>query len=292
MCTVWCQNTTAHMNKTKIGQNPSYPKGQRRIGNDLAIFLTQNSSISFDESDYLCTICYLTTRQEFDQSIVNTHPMPMDIDEFRPMRAAAVAALSSISMLASTDHSVFSSSHPRSPSEASVNFAMDFESQIARKKSTALLNDIFALVGESPIGDMRNRNILRRKIDDVLVTIRQAAENILQDREDEEGLQIGHVTDITLTEANKLITSFKHLVASSEYSEQIRLLTLSPENWGRLKIQQFFSCSQHQARYSVHLRDTNQILSLPVDLRGNLPFDPAVEKKIFDFYHTDEISRV
>ena len=71
----------------------------------------------------------------------------------------------------------------------------------------------------------------------------------------------------------------------------IKLITLTPKNWGRLKIKNFFSCSEHQARNSVYLRDEGQILSLPIDLCGNIPFDPRVAKAVYDF-HIDEISRV
>ncbi|CAF4701229.1 unnamed protein product, partial [Rotaria socialis] len=98
-------------------------------------------------------------------------------------------------------------------------------------------------------------------------------------------------SDITINEAKQIVNNFKLLVETSDYNEQIRLLTLVPSTWGRTKITNIFHCSQHQARYSIYLRGADQILSLPVDLRGNIPFNPDVEKEIFDFYHRDDISR-
>ena len=95
-----------------------------------------------------------------------------------------------------------------------------------------------------------------------------------------------------MDESIEIVNNFKYLINVSDYSEAIKLLTLAPKNWGRLKIKNFFSCSEHQACYSVYLKDEGQVLSLPVDLRGNIPFDSLIAKAIYDFLHIDEISRV
>jgi hypothetical protein len=123
------------------------------------------------------------------------------------------------------------------------------------------------------------------------VIIRKAAEHAYKSSEEtEEKYQV--VSEITMNDTTELAKNFKYLIDTSEYSEKIRLLTLTPKSWGRLKISNFFSCSDHQARYSIYLRDSDQVLSLPIDLRGNIAFDPVAEKEIFDFYHDDEVSRV
>ncbi|CAF4970888.1 unnamed protein product [Rotaria magnacalcarata] len=97
--------------------------------------------------------------------------------------------------------------------------------------------------------------------------------------------------DITIDDSAQIVNNLKYLIDVSDYSEKIKLLALASKNWGRLKIENFFLCSEHQARYRAYLKDDDQILCSPIDLRGNIAFDPIIEKAIYDFYHTDEISR-
>ncbi|CAF3187689.1 unnamed protein product [Rotaria sp. Silwood2] len=214
----------------------------------------------------------------------------MDLDEPTPTRAAASAALSNISTLSSYIMSLSDSED--ASSDISEEEIMDLNSQLNRKKSVELLNNVFSLVGLSPIKDIRNRNFIREQVNVALSFIRQTAEQIYKGEEKEEKYLIDDQSIITMNEAMELVNNFKSLVDSSDHSEKIKLLTLAPVNWGRIKITNFFSCSEHQARYSIYLRDAGQILSLPIDLRGNISFDPVIEKEIFNFFHSDEISRV
>ena len=66
MSTIWCANSLAHGNKTKMGQKPNFPEGQRRFNHNLATFLTNISSLSFTENDYLCTPCYQRSTEKFN----------------------------------------------------------------------------------------------------------------------------------------------------------------------------------------------------------------------------------
>jgi hypothetical protein len=289
MSVIWCANAIAHADKTKKGQKPTYPKGKRRIDHVLAVSLTDTFGISFKENDFLCTCCYESAIQSFTRVNPVAALTPINTNESRPARAAACAALSTISSVTDV---IMSSDYEDSSSDISDDEILNVESQLNQQKSTELLNNIFALVGQPRIRDIRNRNILRQKVNDALCIIRQAAEQVYEDKEKEENLLIDDKPGITMDEASELINNFKHLINISDHSETIRLLTLVPKSWGRLKITNFFSCSEHQARYSIYLRDAGQILSLPIDLRGNIPFDPTVEKEIFDFFHTDEVSRV
>jgi len=287
MSTNWCANFKAHADKTKRGQKPTFPKGKCRVHYDLAAFLTNTSGMSFNEDDFLCTCCYQLAKNSFSQFNSIAASKSMDTDNFRPERAAAVTALSNISTLTNAIKS--SSDYEDSSSDMSDEETMNLNSQLNQKESTELLNRVFALVGQSPIRDIRNRNILRQKANDTLRIIRQAAEKVFEGKEEE--LLIDN-TMIRMDEATELINNFKYLIDTSDYSETIKLLTLAPKSWGRLKVQNFFSCSDYQARYSIYLRDAGQILTLPVDFRGNTVFDPVIEKEIFDFFHSDEISRV
>ncbi|CAF1651277.1 unnamed protein product [Adineta ricciae] len=73
--------------------------------------------------------------------------------------------------------------------------------------------------------------------------------------------------------------------------EQIRILTIAPASWGRNKIVDFFNCTEHQARASIELRQTNGILAFPTFLRGNEPTDLVTIDKILSYYRRDGISR-
>ncbi|CAF4064309.1 unnamed protein product [Rotaria sordida] len=201
----------------------------------------------------------------------------MDPDEPPPTRASASAALSNISTL-SSDVVLLSDSED-SLSNILEEEIMDLNSQLNRKNSVELLNNVFSLVGLSPIREIRNRSFIREQVNIALTFIRQTAEQIYKGEEKDEKYLIDDQLNITMNEAMELVNNFKSLVDSSDYSEKIKLLTLAPVNW------------EHQARYSIYLRDAGQILSLPIDLRGNIPFDPVIEKEIFNFFHSDEISR-
>ena len=65
--------------------------------------------------------------------------------------------------------------------------------------------------------------------------------------------------DYTPSEAEVLIQGLKQLIESSDYAEQIPLLTLTPRSWGRAKFESFFTCSERQARYGVYLGDSGRI---------------------------------
>jgi hypothetical protein len=287
---MWCANSVAHADKTKKGQKPTHPKGKRRVDHDLAVFLTDTYGILINEDDFLCTCCYDLAKENLSRTNSIATLTPMHSDELRPVRAAASAALSTISTLASVAMSL--SDYGDSSSDISDDEIINLEFQLNREKSIELLNNVFALVGQSSLKDIRNRNLLRQKVKGVLGVIRHAAEHVYNDKEANKKLLIDDKADITMDESTELINNFKFLIDTSDYSEKIKLLTLVPKSWGRLKITNFFSCSEHQARYSVYLRDSGQILSSPIDLRGNMAFDPVVEKEAFDFFHTDEISRV
>jgi len=274
-----------------MGQKPNFPKGQRRLNHNLATFLTNISSLSFTENDYLCTPCYQRSMEKFNEMYISiSSPPAMETDEPRPTRTAATTALSNIATLNSFDMLL---SDRNESSDISDDEIMDIEFRVNRENSLALLNKFFSLVGLSSVRDIRNQNILRQKVNLGIILIRKAAEELYtENQEKEEIIKSNNKSDITINDANELVTNFQLLVNMSDYPEQIRLLTLVPKAWGRVKTSTFFGCTDHQARYGIYLRDADQVLSYPIDCRGNLPFDPFIEQTVFNFYHTDEISKV
>ena len=271
-------------------------KGKYRVSYELAVFInatysTSDAMQSLDAAkDQLCTTCF---NFEMGRMASSNSSNEMDTDDHHSSTMRSAAILASTRISDQFKHDQLNTDLPRLQysSDAIDSETLWIETSEQRARSISVLNEIFALVGEQPVRDVRNRNILRIQANNALTTIRRLAENILENNV-QQTIQERSIPEYTLNEADELIRSFRHLVHVSDYAEQIRLLTLSPSNWGRTKLESFFTCTERQARYAVYLRDSGHILHRPVDLRGNMPFDPQTEKAILDFYHDDLISRV
>ena len=271
-------------------------KGKNRISIALAQFL--NNSYQLLDSgktinptcDLLCTSCFnyeskriaSTTTSEKTDFVVTTRSS---------VRAAASLAYERIS----THNQLDSADYGESSFHASTDDLDDdmkmLEERERRAQTLSVLNEISALLSQERITDIRNQNLFRTQVNKMVLAIREYAES-LAPHADSRTAQTTAESEWTVNEAEELIEGFRQLVQCSEYTEQIRLLTLAPRGWGRAKIESFFYCSERQARYGVHLRDSGRVLHRPMDLRGNFPFDPQIEIKIVEFYHDDSISRV
>jgi hypothetical protein len=97
--------------------------------------------------------------------------------------------------------------------------------------------------------------------------------------------------DLSLHDADDFLYRLQRLFEKSDYHDQILLSQTAPVEWGWKKIEQFFRCTSHQARFAILQRTSHGDLSKPVDSRGNKPFDPALAQAIQDFYLCDEVSR-
>jgi hypothetical protein len=98
-------------------------------------------------------------------------------------------------------------------------------------------------------------------------------------------------TSLTTDENESLIDGLKRLFDSSDYDDQVRLLTLSPPNWGRVHIENFFSCNQWQARRALEIRYSFGVLAMPTNFSGNPHMNPLLLDEIKAFYQDDIISR-
>ena len=96
---------------------------------------------------------------------------------------------------------------------------------------------------------------------------------------------------LSLSEAEDMLHRLRRLVNKSDYDEQILLMQTAPVEWGWKKIENFFRCSEHQARTVVLQRTSYGDLSKHTDGRGNKPFDSTTSQLIQDFYLDDGISR-
>ena len=96
---------------------------------------------------------------------------------------------------------------------------------------------------------------------------------------------------LTVSETDILLNGMKILFKSSDYDEQVRLLMLSPPNWGRPQIQKLFLCNEWQARKAIELRNSFDLLAKLTNFSGNPPIDPILVEEIEAFFQDDSISR-
>ena len=116
-------------------------------------------------------------KEKLNRINTNYSPLSMNTDRIRPLQKASAAAISYISIIA--DHDVCISEPCNSSSETSDQEMSNIVPQYQREKSTAVLNDVFRLVGQSTIVDIRNRTILRQKVHDAVAATHKVAEEIL-----------------------------------------------------------------------------------------------------------------
>ena len=96
---------------------------------------------------------------------------------------------------------------------------------------------------------------------------------------------------LTVSETNMLLDVMKLLFKSSDYDEQVCLLTLSPLHWDRPKIQKFLSCNGWQTWKAIELRNFYRTLAEVMNFSGNPPTDPTLLDEIQAFFQADSISR-
>ena len=117
---------------------------------------------------------------------------------------------------------------------------------------------------------------------------RTAINEITEDDDDD----YDGILSLNLAEKDELISGLRHLYDSSDRTEQVRLLTIAPYNWGRQKVQRFFNTPERQARRSRQLLGSGGFLARPEDLRGKKPLDAATAQAVIHFFEQDSISRV
>ncbi|CAF1585220.1 unnamed protein product, partial [Didymodactylos carnosus] len=174
-----------------------------------------------------------------------------------------------------------------------------------KKLNAEKLNELLQKVGESPIKDQRNSNIVRLKCNILLNQIKSLATSITQrssssssssaitatDTNDTDD-KIEVIQNLPLTDMIHLVSGLRQLVCLSEFDEQIRLLTLSPPNWSRRAIASFFPVTQWQARISIDLRLDDGILAKYENTQDRGKITAETIAKVLDFFEDDTISRV
>ena len=134
----------------------------------------------------------------------------------------------------------------------------------------------------------RQTNQLDKQVTMAVELIRSAAEAL---RHPQDIAQLSSHLSLKLADKEYLLDGFKFLIKSSDPDEQIRLLTLAPPEWGRIKVQEYFECPRYLAQKSISVRESYGKLAVPVDWRDNICLDPRLVQEIIEFYSDDAISR-
>lgn len=88
-----------------------------------------------------------------------------------------------------------------------------------------------------------------------------------------------------------MLNGLKDLFEHSGDVEQIRIMTISPDHWGRMMVQRWFNCSEHQARLALLLKKNKGRLAFPEYSNGNKPLSNITINAVTEFYLQDGISR-
>ncbi|CAF3402296.1 unnamed protein product [Rotaria socialis] len=141
---------------------------------------------------------------------------------------------------------------------------------------------------EQAIGQLSRTRPIRSQIDQVYKYLHSLCD-VLEGKSVQENDPDPH--GLLVQESNDLLTGLKSLFNDSDCSEQVRLLTIAPEAWGREKLRKWFESTEHQARQSLILRQNEGVLAVPQYFSGNPSISNDTITTIIDFYREEGVSR-
>ncbi|CAF2855685.1 unnamed protein product [Rotaria sp. Silwood2] len=118
-----------------------------------------------------------------------------------------------------------SSSSRKSSSSGDGLYELNYKQEKAKEKLTR----IFEALDLPPVHDQSKVAPVRRQINELYRNLHDLCD-VLEGKEEECNDPNPH--DVLLTECNELLTGLKNLYKDSDESEQIRIMTISPKQWG------------------------------------------------------------
>ncbi|CAF4079006.1 unnamed protein product, partial [Rotaria sordida] len=165
------------------------------------------------------------------------------------------------------------------------NLPSSQEQRYTKEEAKRKLNIVFELLDSPTVRDIRRLKYIRQNVD-AACSILHTLCDMLLDTEDKSINQ-----HLSMKDINALLSGFNTLFQQSGDVEQIRLLTISPDSWGRTMIQKWFNCSEYQARQALLLKKNKGFLAFPEYSNGNKPLSDSTIKLVTEFYLQDGISR-
>ncbi|CAF4757870.1 unnamed protein product [Rotaria sp. Silwood1] len=179
-------------------------------------------------------------------------------------------------------------SHQQDDDEQSED-EMLLETSYHEEQAMEQLSAVFKLLKINPVHDKLNTRSIRSKIDEVYTYLHGLCD-ILEGKSAQANNPNPH--GLLVQESNDLLTGLKDLFNESDVSEQVRLLTIAPKEWGREKVRKWFGSTQHQARQSLILWQNEGVLAFPQYFKGNTSISNDTITSIINFYREDGVSRV
>ncbi|CAF1615478.1 unnamed protein product, partial [Didymodactylos carnosus] len=137
----------------------------------------------------------------------------------------------------------------------------------------------------------RNTEIVGIKASSLMIKPKRLSEELSNKRSTSTEELYKKFRDLTLYDQYTLLSDLLQFFAQSAYIDQIQILTLCPESWGRLKVAKFLDATDTQARNAIELRVTKGILARPEYCRGNQLIEVDTVNQVIDYYSLDSVSR-
>ena len=97
--------------------------------------------------------------------------------------------------------------------------------------------------------------------------------------------------DMSIDDAVEVLENLRKFFKICSHEEQQKLLTMLPSTWGRERVSNWFSTTQHQARCSLSTKSSSGMFSDTTDHRGNKALSDTTEQLVQNCYTNDDNSR-
>ncbi|CAF1022728.1 unnamed protein product [Adineta steineri] len=268
----------------KTGKNPTHPVGIHRINADSAQIINKQYSLVIEsgsrevcEGDKICTSCLrrlLNDEKNQDHNDLDNVEM-MNTGEEDPSNVD----IGHYDDKGDTEYD--NSKDDKNIEDLPSSQERTYNNEQARTK----LNLVFELLNIPTIRDVRRSKNIRQNVDRACSILYKLCDMLvdctipLNDHQ------------LSMNDASELLSGLKKLFHESGEDEQIRLLTISPDGWGRTVVEKWFGCTEHQARMGLHLKINKGVLAYPEYSNGNKPLPDNTVQLIKEFYLSDGISR-
>ncbi|CAF5011995.1 unnamed protein product, partial [Rotaria sp. Silwood1] len=267
----------------KKGRNPTHPCGIHQIDaataakiNRQYLSITEGTLKEVHEGDKICTGCLRKTLNEKVEYDMNENDViePMSIDETEWFDYD------------DEDHEeVVNGNDFEQVNDKIEDLPSSQEDKHKKEQVRRTLNIIFKLFNIPAIRDIRRIKNIRQKVDNVCSALYKFCDILLKPEQE----SMNHY--LSMKDSNILLSGLKTLFQESTDNEQIRLLTISPDSWGRKTIRKWFNCTDYQAQQALLLKKTKGLLAFPEYFSGNKHLTENTINVVNEFYLQDGISR-
>ncbi|CAF4999376.1 unnamed protein product [Rotaria sp. Silwood1] len=304
-CHATIDPTTGQNKFTKNGPNPTHPLGKYRLDTAIAAdinkqysLVTGSTSKRVSKGDKICGSCWKKmSKQEFgddneDMSVdnaewINSYNNNNNNDNNNNNNDNNNNNNNNNDNNNNSDNNIniYTYNDNEQRGDDPENLPSSQEKRHTKEEAKRKLNAVFELLNIPTIRDIRRIKHIRENIYAACSALHTLCDMLL---ETEEQPVNQHLSG---KDTNLLLSGFHNLFQQSGDNEQVRLLTIAPDYWGRIMIQKWFNCSEHQARQGILLKKNKGFLAFPEYSNGNKALPDSTIKLVTEFYSQDGISR-